>query len=159
MGQLPLFTFHLPVRLSPTMIREMAQQAGMADQLDGPGCQSEKFLGEAISAEKRAIQNAKWLLAIAMRREKTRLSNLFADPGWFILLDLFVQESLGKQTSINSACVASMSPPSTGLRWITLLVDRGFIRRKNDPTDNRRVFLTLTKETSKELTDLLSKLG
>lgn len=156
--QIPLFTFHLPVRLSPVAIKDMAEQAGLANAMFGPVERSEGSIHELMRAEERAVRNAKWLLDLAARREKCRWANLFADPGWYILPDMFIREALGKQTSVSSACLASMSPPTTGLRWVTLLVDRGFIRRTNDPYDHRRVFVHLTTETSGELTDLLSNM-
>lgn len=72
-------------------------------------------------------------------------NDLFADPAWDILLDLFVQKSSGKRVSITSACIASGVPPTTGLRWVTLLVDEGLVIREGDEVDRRRAFLRLSK--------------
>lgn len=134
----------------------MAERAGLTESIAGLSDRGERSIDELLSAEERAIRNAKWLLDLAKRREKTRWGILFADAGWYILLDLFVREALGKQTSVSSACIASKSPPTTGLRWVTLLVAEGFVRRTNDLNDHRRVLLSLTVETSAELTELLS---
>lgn len=82
-------------------------------------------------------------------RDRHFKNDLFADPAWDILLDLFVQKSVGKRVSITSACIASGVPATTGLRWVTLLVDEGLVIREGDEIDRRRAFLRLSKEGEK----------
>lgn len=79
-------------------------------------------------------------------RDRHFKSDLFADPAWDILLDLFSQKASGKRVSVTSACIASDVPPTTALRWITLLVDEGLITREGDEDDRRRAFLRLSKK-------------
>lgn len=69
---------------------------------------------------------------------------LFGEPAWDMLLDLFIAEADGKQLSITAACIGAAVPTSTALRWLVILEDRGLVRRENDPSDARRVFLHLT---------------
>lgn len=69
---------------------------------------------------------------------------LFGEPAWDMLLDLFIAEADGKRLSVTAACIGSAVPTSTALRWLIILEDRGLVRRENDPTDARRVFLQLT---------------
>lgn len=71
---------------------------------------------------------------------------LFGEPAWDILLDLFIAESEHKRLSVTAACIGAAVPTSTALRWLVILESRGFVRRENDPTDARRVFLHLTGE-------------
>jgi DNA-binding MarR family transcriptional regulator len=68
---------------------------------------------------------------------------------------LFVRQNSGLQTSVSSACHASFSPVTTALRHITMLTERNIIQRHYDPVDQRRVFLTLTDETSAEIQQIL----
>jgi len=78
-------------------------------------------------------------------RDRHFKNDLFGDPAWDILLDLFVQKSAGKRVSITSACIASGTPPTTGLRWVALLVEEGLVIREGDEVDRRRAFLRLSK--------------
>jgi hypothetical protein len=41
--------------------------------------------------------------------------DLFADPGWDILLDLYAARQEGKQVSVSSLCIAAAVPPTTAL--------------------------------------------
>ena len=73
-------------------------------------------------------------------------AGLFGEPAWDMLLDLFIAEADGKRLSVTAACIGSAVPTSTALRWLVILEERGLVRRENDPTDARRVFLNLTSE-------------
>ncbi len=85
--------------------------------------------------------------AYSLRRKRASLfgnPDLFGEPAWDILLDLFIAQGEGKQVSVSSACIGSASPPTTGLRWLGVLADAGLIVRENDPADHRRVLVRLT---------------
>lgn len=68
----------------------------------------------------------------------------FGEPGWDILLDLFIAGREGRLTPVSSACIAAAVPATTGLRWIAHMEDRGLIARHEDPRDKRRSLLELT---------------
>lgn len=96
------------------------------------------------------------LIEITKRRSRlVSAANLFADPAWFILLDLFVRQYQGLKTSVSSACHASFSPVTTALRHIAILTERNIIQRQYDPVDHRRVYLELTDETKEEIQRIL----
>lgn len=85
--------------------------------------------------------------AYAMRRKRDSIfgnANLFGEPAWDILLDLFIAHADGKAVSVTSACIGSAAPATTGLRWLGILADEGLVVRENDPEDNRRVIVRLT---------------
>jgi hypothetical protein len=85
----------------------------------------------------------------AMRRKRAAIfgnAELFGEPAWDILLDLYIAHADGKQVSVSSACIGSASPPTTGLRWLGVLAEQGFVRRENDPMDLRRVLVRLTEQ-------------
>ena len=103
-----------------------------------------------------ALKKAADLIEITKRRSKLfSVANLFADPAWFILLDLFVRQHSGLQTSVSSACHASFSPLTTALRHIAILTDRKIIQRRYESVDQRRVLLELTDETCAEIQRIL----
>ncbi|WP_052134227.1 MarR family transcriptional regulator [Sphingomonas sp. 37zxx] len=82
------------------------------------------------------------------QREKIFPDNLFADPAWDILLDLYASSVEGRQVSVSDACIASAVPASTGLRWIARLEEYAFVCRRPDPLDARRFLLTLSQHAS-----------
>lgn len=103
-----------------------------------------------------ALQRANWLLKVMTRRVDTKAFAETADPGWAIILDLFVREAQGKKTNVSAASMGSLSPQTTGLRWIALLENDGIIRRQAAPGDARQFLLQLTQETREELVQLLT---
>jgi hypothetical protein len=83
----------------------------------------------------------------ALRRKRATIfgnADLFSEPAWDILLDLFIAQGEGKDVSVSSACIGSAAPPTTGLRWLGVLTDEGLVLRENDAEDNRRVLVRLT---------------
>lgn len=85
--------------------------------------------------------------AYSLRRKRSAIfgnPDLFGEPAWDILLDLFIAQGEGKPVSVSSACIGSAAPATTGLRWLGVLADEGLILRENDPEDHRRVLVRLT---------------
>ncbi|MCP1469055.1 DNA-binding transcriptional ArsR family regulator [Sphingobium sp. OAS761] len=78
--------------------------------------------------------------------------DLFADPAWDMLLDLLAARLEQERVSVSSLCIAAAVPPTTALRWIRTLTDRGLVERQADPQDGRRVFIALTSDTAEALT-------
>lgn len=83
---------------------------------------------------------------IRARRLRDRFfeAKLFADPAWDILLDLYAAHLERGEVSVSSLCYASATPPSTGLRWITVMTEAGLLDRLADPRDKRRQLICLT---------------
>lgn len=80
------------------------------------------------------------------RRKRSEImpGDIFGEPAWDILLDLFGSECRGRQISVTSACIASAVPATTALRWIAVLMDAGLVARREDPADRRRAYVELT---------------
>ena len=85
-------------------------------------------------------------------REDFLPGELFADPAWDMLLDLLAARLEQERVSVSSLCIASAVPPTTALRWIRTLTDKGIVHRQADPHDGRRVFIALAEETAQALT-------
>ena len=86
--------------------------------------------------------------AYATRRRRGAIfknAELFGEPAWDILLDLYIAHVEDKAVSVSSACIGSAAPPTTGLRWLGVLADHGLILREHDPEDQRRVLVRLTE--------------
>lgn len=69
---------------------------------------------------------------------------LFADPAWDMLLDLFAAELENNRVSVSSLCIAASVPGTTALRWIGTMIDVGLFERQADPFDRRRAYILLT---------------
>lgn len=79
------------------------------------------------------------------RRDKIFGSEgLFGEPGWDILLDLFIAAKEGRRISVMSACIGAAVPSTTALRWISALEREGLLLRQDDPNDARRTYVDLS---------------
>ncbi|HEX7782911.1 MAG TPA: hypothetical protein VF509_08900 [Sphingobium sp.] len=85
---------------------------------------------------------------LRMRRYREKLfGEIFADPAWDMLLELYLAELEKRQLSVTAVSVAGAVPPSTGIRWITTMTEAGMIERVADPYDRRRTYLHLSRPT------------
>lgn len=96
----------------------------------------------------------------ARRLRGNYLSNeLFADPAWDMLLDLFHAELAQLRVSVSSVCIAAAVPATTALRWLKILTDRGLVYRRADPYDGRRVYVELSPQTSLAMQSYFAEIG
>lgn len=93
-----------------------------------------------------AEKDVRALLQLRRNRDRFFGHDLFADPAWDILLELYAATLGQLRVSVTSLCHAAAVPATTALRWINQLEDRGLITRRDDPMDRRRQFLMLSKE-------------
>ena len=89
------------------------------------------------------------ILQARLERSSYFPGDLFSDPAWDMLLDLYAAELSQVRVSVTSLCIASNAPTSTALRWISTLERENLIERRADPLDGRRFFLSLTAEAVK----------
>lgn len=91
-------------------------------------------------------------------RDRLFGDEMFFDPAWNMLLDLYKCEMEGRRVMVSDACNASGVPPTTGLRWLKALEKRGYVVRKQDPTDGRRVFVALSTRASERMSEVTDAL-
>lgn len=145
-------TFDVAIKFTRSQLETMLLAVDEEGAANPPAYSSET----ADTAMATAVKKAADLIEITRRRSRLlSAANLFADPAWFMLLDLFVRQNTGLQTSVSSACHASFSPVTTALRHIAILTDRNIIQRRYDVVDQRRVFLELTDKTNAEIQRIL----
>lgn len=77
-------------------------------------------------------------------RAKFMPGKLFREPAWDILLELYAAELDNQRMSITRLNRRSGIPATTVLRSLAALEAAGLVRRSEDPTDLRRVFVSLT---------------
>lgn len=70
---------------------------------------------------------------------------LFGEPGWDILLDLYIADRRRMEVQVSSVCLDAGVPSTTILRWISRLEEEGLIYRIADSSDARRRYVRLTE--------------
>ena len=81
------------------------------------------------------------------RRKRSVLpewEELFGEPAWDMLLDLFIAAHENRDVSISSACLSAGVPSTTALRWLHILEEKGIVLRHEDPHDHRRNFVRIS---------------
>lgn len=99
------------------------------------------------------------MISIRFLRDRFFERDLFFDPTWSMLIDLYRAELKGKQLSVTSVCIGSRVADTTALRYIKLLEERGYVYRVPDPNDKRRVFLRLTGEAIERMRSYFGSVG
>lgn len=99
-------------------------------------------------------------LRIRQRRQRERHfpADMFADPAWDMMLDLYAAHYERRDVSVSSLCIASAVPATTALRWIKHVVDAGYFERFADPHDGRRIFVRLSEASRRSLDDYFDDL-
>jgi DNA-binding transcriptional ArsR family regulator len=92
------------------------------------------------------LEIAEGILAARRLREDLFGAEMFADPAWDMLLHLFINAERGRAVPVSCLCVASTVPQSTALRWIDTLANAGFVDRRLDSKDGRRILVSLAPE-------------
>jgi DNA-binding MarR family transcriptional regulator len=104
------------------------------------------------AVQKTTLPVARMLVADRRRRDRVFAEyDIFGEPGWDILLDLYAAHSERRDVSVSSACIAAAVPPTTALRWIQMLTEKALLTRQPDPFDRRRVHLRLAPEALRRM--------
>ena len=100
-----------------------------------------------VSAQNSVGVSAEYVNAVLAARRRRRHffdPQLFADPAWDILLEVYANEMAQTRISVSKLCYAAGVPATTALRWVNKLEKDGLLRRKDDPFDSRRSWIELT---------------
>lgn len=93
--------------------------------------------------------------AMRRRRDRHLPGDLFGEPTWDILLDLYVATRENRPVPTTSACIGADVPPTTALRWLRILEARDLVEREEDCRDGRRTFVRLSKHGLAAMDDWL----
>jgi hypothetical protein len=97
------------------------------------------------AADVRAMIQARRL------RDRYLPPEIFGEPAWDMLLDLFAARIERASVAVSSLCIAAAVPPTTALRTIGTMTTLGLVTRVADPADRRRVFIALTDATAEAM--------
>ena len=132
------------VELLQNQVRDLIKSGPANDRSHSPASPGSK-IGEILRARSM--------------RAKFFKAELFADPAWDMLLDLYRAELDQYRVSVTSLCTASGVPTSTALRWLKALEDGGLITRRQDPLDGRRTFVALTTAAVESMDAYFAAIG
>lgn len=110
------------------------------------------------SVGSRRVAQVESLLKIRDMRGAYLPKEIFGDPAWFMILDLYLSGLQNKKVSVSSLCFASGGSQTTALRRVHDLVDLGVVIREQDPTDRRRAYLVLSNDAILHLEEMLDRL-
>lgn len=111
-------------------------------------------VAQQLTTPRKASVNAQYVEAVlAARRDRDRFfdQDLFADPAWDMLLELYALELRQQRISVSKLCVAAAVPATTALRWLGKLEQDGLVRRDDDHFDGRRWWVGLTSKGSEAM--------
>ena len=142
-----------------TLARIADQEDGLAPSVrdkpvsfrPAPSALFKPLVAESTRIEPPSAAKVRDLIKLRRLRDHHFPADLFADPAWDILLDLYAAKLEGKQVSVSSLCIAAAVPPTTALRWITTMTEHGALLRQQDPHDARRVFIGLSDDSEQRL--------
>jgi DNA-binding MarR family transcriptional regulator len=90
-------------------------------------------------------QLARSIINARSARAKYLDAELFADPAWDMLLELYALTCEGRRVSVSKLSLAAGVPTTTALRWIDKLEAECLVVRVDDPVDARRVWIMLSR--------------
>ncbi len=135
-----------------TYPHDSGQTPCIADRGSRYTSEADTPVGFARAASSLQPNHIRDLLRVRRQRDQFLPADLFADPAWDMMLDLMVARLTDEQVSVSSLCIAAAVPPTTALRWIRQLTDRGLFLRQADPDDGRRIFIALSDEAADAIT-------
>jgi len=86
-----------------------------------------------------------------LRRQLVGTPELFGEPAWDMLIDLFIQQCQGIAVSTSALGIGSGRPSSSGLRLVQKLCNANLIEKFADPDDARRQFVRLNPDLAWKL--------
>lgn len=84
---------------------------------------------------------------------------IFGEPGWDILLEIYLADTVGRAMCVGTACLAADVAQTTGLRWLAKLERIGLVTREDDPRDGRRGLVMLTPSGRAEMERYLARIA
>lgn len=125
----------------------------MADEIDrirasheGENKSVEGEIESADAIDPILPQMAEFEYRSRRRRNELFDPKFFGEPAWDMLLDLFINRARGQTVATTSLCIASGVPPTTALRWIGVMEEKGLVHRFFCERDQRLHYVELTEE-------------
>jgi DNA-binding MarR family transcriptional regulator len=99
------------------------------------------------------------VLLVRRARRAVLGENLFSDPAWDILLELYAASLGDREMSLGDLARAIETPESTTKRWVAALEERDLIQSKIDMVEKDVVWISLSTQGADKLADLADHWG
>lgn len=103
------------------------------------------------------IVNAQIILNSRRIRREHFHPGIFGEPGWDILLGLYITDTCGERQTLGRLAEWLTTPPTTVMRWVAVLEREQLVRRSPHPTDRRIMFIELTDKGRSSLDAYLER--
>lgn len=108
--------------------------------------------GPASEDDGLALRNAETVMRRRiLRKQLLGNADLFGEPAWDMLIDLFIHQSRGQPLSMSALCITAAIPTSSAMKLIQRLCDAGIVDRSPDAFDGRRSLVSLTPDVAHRL--------
>lgn len=120
----------------------------------------------APSDERALSEDERQELALVLAEAGRAISRLrarifsdidFAGPAWDMMLEIFIREAQGYRISLEQLSAAGSWPPLTVHGRVNMLIDKQLVERRSGAPGTRDVWLSLTHEGKRKMTDFLLK--
>lgn len=141
--------------------RRRSRRAGASSPSHGPFNQLRALLFRTRASCPAHIGEDHIASILSFRQARTEVfgPNLFSDPAWDVLLELYGAELGGRSVSLHDLAIASDTPQSATARWIGELGERGLVDTRRDSMDSVTLWISLTPEGSSRMRRLADHWG
>lgn len=146
-------------RSEATLLQQLSEDAARIASVLASLSEEEGGAGGSDEAEDVAAVDAGFVRGIIRARrlrDQYFRGELFADPAFDTLLDLYAARLEGRRVAVSSLCIAASVPATTALRWIRALTEKGLFIRTADPNDGRRIYIGLSDDAARAMGRYLS---
>jgi hypothetical protein len=111
--------------------------------------------GTGVSTHASALVGRQLSSVLELRRARAAMfgQDLFSDPAWDILLQLFAASLEGRRLGLGD--FEGVCPATTLARWLTILERRGLVACNLDCSDPENFSLELSSDAAARLSNLL----
>ena len=141
-----------PARLIAIVVNNQLGGSAINDKKPGrseatPLQEADKHVqGNKLTKECQMLRTAKQILERRRLRQAEFGPKLFAEPGWDMLLELYISESAGASTTAAQLNAKSRAPDTTFVRWLQNLEQEVLVTRRPHPVDHGTEFVELTNK-------------
>lgn len=105
-----------------------------------------------------AVEEARRVFRLRRMRDQAFGPDLFGEPAWDLLLDLYIATSEPRPASVIAASIAA-SIAADDVRWLNLLEEQGLVERVDAGKEMSRAIVALSAAAFDQMTRLLQEHG
>jgi hypothetical protein len=123
---------------------------------DDPSYEPKSRAGESREGPDRrqALAHAEIVLALRERRVRMFEGSFSPEAPFALLLALYVHEAREPDITMTRLTQLAWIGNSTTIRWLEVLVEQGWLERRDDPADKRQIFVSLSAKARDALDEL-----